>query len=130
MCRSLTDISIKILEKKSVWFDYGLKTVTTSLGTHAGLALGRDSIHSKIYSLGHVVILLYLDRPLIAFRVIFFIKDIYARIFLPILTKLRAALQPRFFSFNKCFILGTNFYLFRKTSVHLIIIISGCILQH
>ena len=67
--------------------------MTTSLNKNYGLTLGLDIIHSIISSFNIFLIVLYTEQPLIDFRVIFSIRDIYALIYSPLLTKFRAALR-------------------------------------
>ena len=106
LCISLTEISINAFVKTSFWFDSGFKTVTTSIDTHDGLTLGLDSIYSTIYYLNLFVVVLYLEIPLVTFRVVISIRNIYAPIFFPLLTKLRAALWQSFVYSVKCFIVS------------------------
>ena len=82
--------------------------MTTFLDTHDGLTLGLERIHPIISSLNRLVIVLYLEQPLFYFRETLSIKDMYAPIFFPLLTKLRAARRPWLVSFTKRFIVGSN----------------------
>ena len=56
LCIYLTKISINIFENKI--FDSGFKIINISLETNDGLILGWKIIHSTIYSLNNVVIVL------------------------------------------------------------------------
>ena len=110
--------SIHIFVNTSFWFDSGFKTVTTSLDTHDGLALGWDITHPIIYSINIFAIVLYLEQTLIAFRVKFSMSNIHALIISPLITKLRSALLPRLVYFITCLIVGskreylkTSFYI-------------------
>ena len=82
LCRSLTEISNNIFDKTSFWFYCGYKTMTNLLERNDSFTLGWDSIPSTKYSLDSFVIVLYLEKPLIDFRVIFSIRNISALFFL------------------------------------------------
>ena len=65
------------------------------LDTYDGLTLGRESNHSTTHYLNSYVIVLYIEKYLVAFRVTFSIRDISDLIFCILLTKLNATLRPR-----------------------------------
>ena len=97
LCIYLTEISINCFGKTSFWFDSGFKILTTSLETLDGLILVWESTHSKFSFLSRFLMLLYIERPLIAFSVKFSNMYIFDLISCPLLTKLCAALHQSLF---------------------------------
>ena len=79
--------------------------MTNSIETNDSLTLGWDSIPSTKYYLDSFVIVLYLEKPLIDFRVIVSIRNISALIFFPLLAKFRSSLWQSLAYFIKCFII-------------------------
>ena len=121
---------IRIFVKNSLWFYYGLKTMTASLDTNDVLTLGWEIIHQNIYYINHFFMVLYLEQPLIYFSVKFPF-GIFLLLYPPppLIIKLRAALWHIFFSFVKCFIACSKIVDFINACVNLIIIRSGWRLQ-
>ena len=86
--------------------------------------IGKHNIHSIISSLNRFVIILYLERPLVAFKATFSISNISNIIFGPLPTKFCTSPRPRLVSLIMCFIVGsktidleTPFYISSQSEV-------------
>ena len=99
------EISINIFGKTSFWFDYGLKTTTTSLETHDGLELGWYIIHLIIYFL-IILVWYYILSNLSLISVYNFPLGIFFSYNCFFLTKWCSSLLQGLVSFIKCFVVG------------------------